>query len=142
MRLFIQVDIQLIDWPDSNGVRMGLSTVFGGLTRTSFGTSADFSGLVREYLISGFDPVGGEGVFVESEVTTGKLRLVRIGNTFRAYFSGAESGEEWVLVNEHTATQCHIETSISLTVWTHNYAFTNKDVRVAFDNFVIRTRAY
>lgn len=127
----VQVGYVLPVWPIRNGVRMGLNVGFGGVGRISGGgLDASTFGL-REVYISNF--AQGCCGFVNSSDLTGTLRLVRTGSRVFGYF--LNSSNTWVLVGSSTATTA--DTAISMAAWSHDGFFTNQEVKVTFDNFVI-----
>ncbi|MBI2010294.1 MAG: hypothetical protein HYS86_03935 [Candidatus Chisholmbacteria bacterium] len=135
----IQVDYNLLVWPFKSGVRVGLVTKTGLLgndvalvERIGFGAPTDFSGYPRDVYLTDF----GGGIF--TTVTTndllGKLRLVRNGNTLQGQYYNADSGN-WVTIDSHN--RLPEEVSFGLLAWSHNNFFTDQNVLVAFDNFLI-----
>jgi len=136
----IQVDFHLLQWPDSSGVRVGIRTYVGNVTRVGFGIGGDFFGLPRENFVSNLGRIGSGLELVETELTDGTLRLIRIGNTVRTYYSGLGT-EDWTLIGGYTTPDMPSEPLFGLAVWTHNAYFAQEDVRVAFDNLVVRTRS-
>ena len=145
----IQVDYQLLEWPHANGVRVGLLTrpVSGGVDRpekaggssdsverTSFGHPRnDFPSEPREVYVTNFAAAQGPGILA-TDHQSGKLRQVREGNRKSGYYFSEKSGN-WVFIqSSRTATA---DVSFSLAAWSHNYAFMDQDVRVAFDNFMV-----
>ena len=90
----VQVDYDLLDWPASNGVRVGLGTI-GFTERVSFG-SRDYPLSPRESYLVHFDAVRG---ITATSHQSGTLRNVRNGNTLTGYYfnSGA-----WVPISSAT----------------------------------------
>lgn len=127
----IQVDYQLLTWPSANGVRIGLNIAGVGATeRVSFGTSADFPGQPREvYLTHYADGVQG---ITATDHLVGKLRVVRSGNTLTGYYF---SFGNWVAI--HTGPATTDDVNFIVASWSHDYAFTNQEVKVAFDNVIV-----
>jgi hypothetical protein len=130
----LQVDFSLLDWPDYNGVRTAI-----GMTDSFY----DDYGVERSSL-SASEPLGAQEVYVAdfvgwftlvpTEDFTGKLRLVRSGDTQTGYYY--DSGE-WVRILTKSAITSDI--AIQLHAWSHDYAFQHHDVRAAFDNFTVTT---
>jgi len=126
----IQLDYNFPAWPSANGVRVALSSVTGPVERVSFGSNQDFYGWPREVYLTHFsDGVNG---IVSTTDLSGKLRLTRTGATATGYYyaNGA-----WVPV--HTAPSSTDDTAFSISAWSHDYAFTDQEERVALDNLII-----
>jgi hypothetical protein len=126
----IQVDYSLPTWPSANGVRVGLGTVSGPVERVSFGSTQDYYGWPREVYLTHFSD-GVQGIAQTADLS-GKLRLVRTGNTATGYYS---SNGAWVPVD--TGPSSAADTAFSFSAWSHDYTFTKQDVKVAFDNLII-----
>ncbi len=121
-----QVDYHLLDWPNSNGVRVGLhvrqSDSYTQVERISR------EGGAETYFVH---PAGmGLMGIVETNDESGKLRLARAGDQITGYYYGVE---EWVPIATFTATTENM--NFGLAAWSHNYAFSDQVVTVAFDNF-------
>ena len=126
----IQVDYELLAWPSSNGVRVGLHTS-GVIMRASLGTSADFPGRPwREWYVTDF--VGAGLTFVDTSDLAGKLRLTRSGSTLTGYYF---SSGNWVAVSSTQVTTADVP--FILSAWSHDFAFRDQAVQVAFDNFTV-----
>ncbi|MDO8412812.1 MAG: hypothetical protein Q7S51_03360, partial [Gallionellaceae bacterium] len=126
----IQVDYDLLSWPTANGVRISISTGSGPIERTSFGSEIDFYGAPREVYLTHFSD-GVQGVIPTGDLS-GKLRLVRTNGTITGYYYASGN---WIMVNSTQTTTNDV--GIGLHAWSHNYAFTNQDVKLAFDNLVL-----
>ena len=126
----LQVDYDLLLWPTANGVRIALSTGSGPVERTSFGSENDFTGQPREVYLTHFSD-GVQGISPTGDLS-GKLRLVRTDGTIAGYYYAAGN---WIMV--HSASTTTDDVGFSLNAWSHNYAFTDQDVRLAFDNLVL-----
>jgi hypothetical protein len=68
------------------------------------------------------------------EDLSGKLRLTRVGNLVTGYYWDAESAG-WLPFASGTCREEDV--NLSLYVWSHDHAFADQEVRVAFDNFVV-----
>lgn len=141
----IQADFYLLEWPSidqlgtGNGVRMGLSVAGDsqdwGVTRTSFGTSMDFPDYPREVCL--FDSTVGQlkGMTSTSDMS-GILRIVRSGNIVNAYYFNS-TVNDWVFIaSEYVMTG---DVRFTLAAWSHDYAFMNCNVKLAFDNFLVNS---
>ncbi len=134
-----QVDFHLLEWPAENGVRVGLSTDIAGpagysTERVSFGSGQqDFPGnKQREVYVSDFS--GSVQGFVATSDLAGKLRQTRVGSTIRSYHYDAAAGT-WI--ETASANSVLGASTFVLGAWSHDYAFSDQTVRVAFDNFVV-----
>jgi hypothetical protein len=134
----IQVDYELLNWPYANGVRVGLGPIWlydlpllrGPVERVSFGSWADFPDWPREVYLTHFDD-GVQGITATSDLS-GKLRLIRSGSTLSGFYF---SSGKWVLIHSGPATTDDLYYTIA--AWSHDYAFTDQEVKIAFDNFVV-----
>jgi outer membrane protein assembly factor BamB len=132
----IQVDYQLLTWPENNGVRMGLWIERAPSTctveRASYGTSDGFT--AGDHYTTNFD----DSILISATGDTdGKLRLVRTGSLFEGYYRNETSGD-WVLSQRFQGGSSSAgEATFMLKAWSHDYAFADDLVVVAFDNFVI-----
>ena len=132
----VQVDYQLLTWPQNNGVRLGLwiekaphtSTV----ERAGYGTSDGFT--AGDHYTTNFD----DSILISATGDTeGKLRLVRTGSLFEGYYRNETSGG-WVLSQSRSGNPVSAgEATFMLKAWSHDYAFADEPVVIAFDNFVI-----
>ncbi len=132
----IQVDYHLLAWPENNGVRMGLWIEKAPYTytveRASYGTSDGFT--AGDHHTTNFE----DSILISpTGDTEGKLRLVRTGSLFEGYFFNETSGD-WVLSQRFQGGSSSAgEVTFMLKAWSHDYAFSDDLVVVAFDNFVI-----
>jgi hypothetical protein len=123
----IQVDFSLLQWPYYNGVRTAIGLTHSpsddyGVERSSLSASEPLG--AQEVYVADFGPF----VLVPTQDFTGKLRLVRSGDTQTGYYYNAG---EWIPILTDIAIQLH--------AWSHDYAFQHHDVRAAFDNFTVMT---
>jgi hypothetical protein len=141
----IQADFYLLEWPSidqlgtGNGVRIGLSVAGDsqdwGVQRTSFGTSMDFPDYPREVCL--FDSTVGhlKGMTSTSDMS-GILRIVRSGNIVNGYYFNS-TVNDWVFIaSEYVMTG---DVRFALAAWSHDYAFMNCNVKLAFDNFLVNS---
>lgn len=134
----IQVDFSLLEWPNTNGVRVGLAATnkdfafndVGVIERDSFG-SGEFFSLPKEVYITDY-AIGSINGGTEARENEGKLRLIRLGSIMNAYFY-RDGG--WVLV--HSGPVIKDDVGYALAAWSHNDVFSGQNVRIAFDNFII-----
>ena len=126
----IQVDYELLTWPFSSGVRVGLGTVSGAVERISFGDATnDYPGEPRESYLTHFDD-GVNGIAATAD-PSGTLRMVRQGATVTGFYWDAVNSQ-WVTI--HSGPTSTADTGFGFSAWSHDYAFTDQEVRVAFDN--------
>jgi hypothetical protein len=135
----VEVKYKLIEWPSSNGVRVGLSAIPGGhVERVSFApvdrepwppTRA------REVYLTDFRGVARG--FIPTEHREGALRLVRVGNQLIGYYW--EPGYGWREISRDISEADRVKIAIS--AWSHKWEgenyFIGKTVKIAFDNFQI-----
>jgi hypothetical protein len=135
----VQVDYQLLNWPQTNGVRAGFVLFHDGpagpsenLARVSLGPNNDEVGQPREcYSMN----ATGRGLSVVATADlAGKLRLVRLGSVLNGYHA-AQGTEKWTFLGSEPVETDDVE--LGLWAWSHDYAFADQLVRVAFDNFVL-----
>lgn len=125
-----EVSFSLLDWPATNGVRVGLSLVAGWLP-TSFWNVERVSGGA----IEAFDEVyltdynTSIGVLVPTTDATGRLRIARQGNTLSAWYL---QGGEWTLLRSQAVPV--VDVSVAFAAWSDDVYFGNQLVRVAFDD--------
>lgn len=130
-----QVDFHLLNWPHASGVRVGLGINDAAVERISFGTDADFPGEPREsYLTHLLDGVNG---ITETGDQSGKLRFVRAGGMATGYYWDAVNSQ-WVEI--HTGPVTPDDVGIGISAWSHDYAFTDQAVHMAFDNFIVNAQ--
>jgi hypothetical protein len=126
----VQVDYRLLEWPATNGARIGLGTAFGAVVeRTSF--SSHDAGPAGEAYLTDFD-----GSFRGITSTTdmfGTLRLMRVGGTFTGYYADQSGG--WITI--HSGPGPTDALVVGPLAWSHNYSFSDQLVEVAFENFQV-----
>lgn len=129
----VQVDYELLNWPQANGVRIGLGSAGGVVERTSFSSNiySDYIGWPREVFLTHLTGDGVNGI-VETGIEPGKLRLVRQSGVLTGY---SFTSDGWVPV--HSGYSTTNDSAISLSAWSHNGIFTGREVKLAFDNFVV-----
>jgi len=124
-----QVDFALLNWPNENGIRMGIGLDLLGtaVERASFAPH-DFAGFGGEfYLTDFFDHPDGITPTAEQ---AGKLRLVRSGSVLSGYYW---NGQSWVLIHEGPGPD--LTGHIFLGVFSDDQFFQKTDVALALDNF-------
>jgi len=104
----IQVDYQLLDWPSSNGVRIGLSAGKYLVERVCFGSSSDFPSYPREVYTVDFN---GTIKTTSTSDMSGKLRLVRSSSTLTGYYYSSNDSS-WVSIYSGSVTTAIITTII------------------------------
>lgn len=123
----VQVDYSLPQWPNGNGVRMaiGLTDAYYddyGVERSSL---PDLG--ISEAYVADFGPF----IIIPTDDFTGKLRLVRSGATQTGYYWAAG----WIPILTDSAPTG--DTTIQLHAWSHDYAFGDRSVIGALDNFAV-----
>lgn len=132
----LQVEYWLLNWPAGNGVRVALSLDSNqsppreyNAARVSFG-NMDFPEEPREaYLYGGADTVNE---IVTTGHLSGTLRIQRSAALLTGYYMDQES---WVILDTILVTPANLHFGVS--TWSHNYAFADQNVTVAFDNLTI-----
>lgn len=125
-----EVTFSLLEWPATNGVRVGLSLISGWMP-TSFWNVEHVSGGA----IEAFDEVyltdynTSIGVLVATPDTTGRLRIARQGNVLSAWYW---QGDAWTLLRSEAVASGDV--SIAFVAWSDDSYFGNQPVRVAFDD--------
>lgn len=132
----VRVDYFLSNWPEDNGVRLALSLDSDqivpreyDITRVSFGTNEGGWTAEEAYL---YGSLGSFSGVVETTHQSGVFRMVRTDDLLDAYYL---DGETWTIVHQATITTTGLYLGIG--AWSHNYAFADLPVQVAFDNVVI-----
>jgi hypothetical protein len=131
-----QVDFDLINWPNTNGMKLGLATILGNvvLQRTS---SRPGVGQPREYYILTF--FRGVATFdIDTTDTSGKLRLKRTGNTVEGFYWKSNS---WELLGSYSHPSLSDPTDLIM-VLSHGNGWLNESVKAAFDNFKITNNQF
>lgn len=124
----VQVDYTVLNWPASNGVRIGLIGAGAGVERISRGTG-EYGG-VEHYTTD----IGGTISSIVDVDPAGTLRLVRTGTKIFGYYLDSE---HWTLVGSGTCTAD--DTPLALSGWSQAAEFGRQDVRFAFDNFQVNS---
>jgi hypothetical protein len=128
--LDIWVDFQLLNWPASNGVRVGLSFYdasnannFWAVERVSAGRGEIFG---DSYLTDFNHSVALSSLGSDQ---FGALRLARTGTTLSAYYL---AGGQWQLMRSDPITSGDLIFGIA--AWSHDQYFNDQAVKIAFDN--------
>jgi hypothetical protein len=136
----VQIDFNLLDWPSANGVRSGLTARSGAgndpysaneMERTSDSANDPPNG--KEIYLTDFRLETNNLVKTITDDNSGKLRLVRVGSLWSAYYF---NGGTWVLTKQYTNGNTG-DVYIYVGAWSHNVYFIHKNVKLALDNFVI-----
>jgi hypothetical protein len=125
----VQVRFALLDWPDANGVRLGLGlSPDGGLVERISLSPTDYFSPPGEYYLTHFlDGVHG---FVPSGDAAGALRLTREGSVIRGYY---HNGTDWTLI--HAGPASTASSPLAFGIWSDTQAFSGLPVRAAIDDF-------
>ncbi|HNC02679.1 MAG TPA: lectin-like protein, partial [Agitococcus sp.] len=130
----VQVDYALLDFPVYNGVRVGLTVGDRVRQSSTLYTVERMSLSLQEGGLAASDIVAmhsGGSVDATGD-TGGSLRLVRAGSTLNGY---RYVNNAWQLVGSESISTNALPVTIS--AWSHNDRFDNKNVKVAFDNFKV-----
>lgn len=139
--LDIQVDYKLHVWPTGNGVRLGLSVVptdgvsYGyAVERSSLGNN-DVDPNLREVYLAHYPPDAPQGLTATTD-RKGTLRLTRVGSTWTSYYWNPATNQ-WVLI--YSAPGFEGPGYFGFSAWSHDLYFTQRQVRVSFNNFRINS---
>lgn len=126
----VQVDFSLLRFPKFNGVRIGIGFANAAVERTSF--SLHESSGVEAYLVD-----GGRGfTAIPTKDMTGKLRATRVGGVLSGYYFDSTL-KAWQFIGSTSITT---ETKgFGLQVWSHDYAFDHRSIKVAWDNVILNS---
>jgi hypothetical protein len=119
----LQVDYSLASWPARNGVRFGLAAGNSHVVRTS-----EPNGSENEYMTN----FAGHLTGVESEDSSGRLRLARVGTTITGYYL---ANRNWVAIASGSAASDAQPYSIA--AWSDAVTFGKRDVRIDLKNFTM-----
>lgn len=127
----VQVDFDLLTWPNASGVRLAMIMGPFSIQRVSFGdAAADFPGFPREEYATGFP---SNLTLTPTDDMSGKLRLTRVGTTVMGYYN---DGGTWVMIDSESNATTE-DLSIELGSWSHDYTFLDEPVSAAFDNVLV-----
>lgn len=129
----VQVDYHLLDWPPLSGVRVLLGDESGAVERVGLGGPLDRPEDPREAYLLHFGSVSG--VTATSHLS-GKLRIVKSGGTAVGYYYEPSLPDPWVTIASGTTSPGG---PLRIQAHSHDYAFGDKPVRIAFDNFVVNS---
>lgn len=130
----VQVDFHLLDWPQTNGVRVGMY-VYGAdgtamsMQRTSLGPDEQL-GAPRENYTVDFD--NGNYFRDATTDTEGALRITRSGSTITGYYWNAGSAS-WHALGSYPLSDAYAY--IHLQSWSDSGSFNGDRVRIGYDNF-------
>jgi|GEM_PF-4091625 len=128
----MRVDYELLDWPEGNGVRIGMSSLGKSIQRTSVGSSEPTPDAPYDMVAADFGENGRD--LYRNSSKRGSMRLVRSGKYLLGYHR--ETGD-WKLVYGAAVGDFDLPWVI-ISAWTHDYAFSHQQVRIAFTNFTVR----
>jgi YD repeat-containing protein len=120
-----QVDYELLTWPPSNGVRVGLATEAGITERVSGNPGSGYGDVYLTDLNSSL-------TMRSTSDTSGTLRVTRSGSQVSGYYL---SGGQWVQIASATTTPADIK--VNLAAWSADSFFSHTLTKVAFDNFTL-----
>ncbi len=128
----MRVDYELLDWPEGNGVRIGMSSVGKSIQRTSIGSSEPTPDAPYDIVAADFGENGRD--LYRNSTKRGSMRLVRSGKYMLGYHR--DTGN-WKLVYGAAVGDFDLPWVI-IGAWTHDFAFSHQQVRIAFTNFTVR----
>lgn len=129
----MQVDYQLLAWPATNGVRVGLNLLplqQGGATvhRVSLGANEQAGQPRESYTVD----TGSSFARTATSDLSGKLRMVRTGTTITGYYLD-QTTSQWVAIG----SSGYIDSDVyfALNAFSGDGQFAGQPVKVAFSNF-------
>ncbi len=136
----LRVNYSLPEFPEFNGVRVGLSVTESSnplvspraIERTSFSHHDVFP--AGEVYLTDFG--GVIATTVPTADLFGRLRLERVGNVLTGFYFDSQLGD-WQAVSSANYTTGDV--AFSIVAWSHDYAFDDRDVRVAFDRVFLKS---
>ena len=131
-----QVDYELLEWPPSNGVHILLDAhklTAGDNHANDNVVRASLANMPKDVYFTDF----GDGVYQINSTSdnSGKLRIVRSGSTITGYYYNSKS-DGWIPIHS-TTQEVPADISIKIGGWTERNLFANRQVKIAFDNFVV-----
>ena len=120
----LQLDYSLMSWPPRNSVRVGLVAGSGSVQRASNARTVADNLYATDF--------GGVETYAETQDTTGRLRLTRVGTTTTGYF---RSNGSWTKITSETAPIDSVAYGID--AWTDYNTVVKSDVSVNVKNFTI-----
>jgi hypothetical protein len=129
----VQVDYELLTWPNSNGIRLGFW--LGDVSNVPHVASTH-----RVSRVVGDDSYAGVHSFdtvvnrIATTATSGTLRLVRTSGVFSCYYRNTQTTPWTLILSGGNNTSDH---PINLFAWSKDTDFNHAFVKVAFDNFVV-----
>jgi hypothetical protein len=128
-----EVSFSLLDWPATNGVRVGLSLIDGWMPSAFWNVERVSGGAIEafdEVYLTDYNR--SIGVIAATPDTTGRLRIARQGSTLSAWYL---QGGTWTLLRSEAVAGGPV--SVAFVAWSEDAYFGNELVRVAFDDVSI-----
>lgn len=129
----IQVDFDLQEWPERNGVRVAL-VADDSVERISYGIGAELSEVPSEVFAIRFGAGGVQGVTGAAD-SVGQLRLVREGSTLTAYFAPEDTYDTWVQLYSGQASEGDV--SFGIRASSRNAVFGGAPTDISLDNLIV-----
>lgn len=120
----IQVDYVLLEYPEYNGVRVGLAVGGGTVERSSDENKGDV------YVTN----LNGDITFMPTNDKSGTLRITRKADTLEGYYFD-KSLNDWKKINSRNINAQ--DTLFSISAWSHDSSFNNKTVKIAFEDLIL-----
>jgi hypothetical protein len=125
----VQVDFDLLTWPVSSGIKVGIDSDFPSSVHR-----ASTSGPLEEYYIW----INRRMLKIPTTDTSGKLRMTRKGNTFEGFYW---QNNDWKSIGSFTDSTYGREIGINISANTGTpSSFSGQMVKVAFDNLRITNK--
>jgi len=136
----LQVDYQLLTWPQNNGIRVGIQISDAVLSNLASVHRISQAGTVPggESHSATLGHLGADETFARSATTatSGKLRIARTGGVFTNYYWDADVNQ-WVSLL--VGGSSNNDVTVSLAAWSSDTEFQHNAGKVAFDNFIVNT---
>lgn len=132
----MKVDYNLLLWPASSGVRVGIRFTQGpghAVERVGWGPGEALSLPRQVYLTDFADSVQG---ITGTNDLNGTLRMVRTGGLLTGYY---HSSTGWIMIHTGSTQDNAGDVHFGFSVWSQNSFFGGQTTRVGFNNFRVST---
>lgn len=130
----MQVDYNLLLWPISSGVRVGIRFTQNpghAVERVGWGP-VELLSLPRQVYLTDFED-RVQGITGTSDLN-GTLRMVRTGSLLTGYY---KSPAGWVLIHTGSTQDQTGDVTFGPSVWSENDVFGGQTTKVGFNNFIV-----
>ncbi len=130
----MQVDYNLLTWPPSSGVRVGLRFTQGpghAVERVGWGL-VEALNLPREVYLTHFED-SVQGTTGTSDLN-GTLRMVRTGGMLTGYY---RSTTGWIMIHTGPTQDNAGDVHFGFSAWSGNPTFVGRTTKIGFNNFTV-----